>query len=153
MTELPLYERIRRDRKARMDQIAPLLAQRSRQAGARLPEGTLVVTRPSKWSNPWQVVQQGRLWSVEHVIDRSSLGAFEDKIAASRYAVMGFHRDLSQELLNDLPDLAGRVLACYCPIYRTDGRPYPCHRTYLALRATLGTSIDPWEHVEAVTAL
>jgi hypothetical protein len=148
----PLYERIRRDRKARMDQVEPLLAVRSRVAGSRLPAGALNVTRPSKWSNPWRVVADGWFWDVQHVLDRASMGRFEDKIAASRWAVMAFHRDLSQELQDSLPDLSGRVLACWCPIYRDNGLPYPCHRTYLALRANYGAVVDPWQHVEAVTA-
>lgn len=28
--------------------------QRSRKAGSKLPEGTLVVTRPTIWGNPWE---------------------------------------------------------------------------------------------------
>jgi len=84
--------------------------QRSRQKGARLPAGVVVVTRPTKWGNPHPL----------------SLGRDE--------AVRRFHLDLLEgRLLVSVGDvkaeLEGRDLACYCPLDE------PCHADVLLAAA------------------
>jgi hypothetical protein len=76
--------------------------QRSRRKGARLPPGTVVVTRPTKWGNPHSL-DLGRLEAVRR---------YRDDLLAGRLDVTV--DDVRREL-------RGRDLACYCPLDE------PCH--------------------------
>jgi len=80
--------------------------QRSRRRGARLPEGVVVVTRPTKWGNP----------------HRLGLGPPE---AVRRYRedLIAGRLDISVEDVRQ--ELRGRDLACYCPLDQ------PCHADVL----------------------
>ena len=84
----------------------PQRYQRSRQRGARLPEGVVVVTRPTRWGNP-------------HPLDLGRAGAvrrYRDDLLAGRLAVA----------VDDVrAELAGRDLACWCPLDE------PCHADVL----------------------
>ena len=84
----------------------PQRFQRSRSKGARLPEGTVVVTRPTKWGNP-PPLALGR---------REAVRRFRDDLLAGRLPFTG--EDATGEL-------RGRDLACYCPL---NG---PCHADVL----------------------
>jgi hypothetical protein len=74
---------------------------RIRRPGMRAPiNGAVLVTRPSRWANPYILVEHGgtytrgaSLWLYEHV-----------------------HLELHPELRAQLPQLRGRLLACYCPL-------------------------------------
>jgi hypothetical protein len=83
----------------------PLRVRRSRQKGSRLPEGTIVVTRGTRWGNPFKVDEHGR-----------------------DAAVRLYEAWLLQQpdLLDALPDLRGRRLACWCRLNE------PCHADVLA---------------------
>jgi hypothetical protein len=79
----------------------------SRQKGARLPKGAVVVARPTKWGNPYR----------------------PDKITRAQ-AVASYRRDLLTGKLkvsaeDARRELAGRDLACWCSL---DG---PCHADVL----------------------
>jgi Domain of unknown function (DUF4326) len=80
--------------------------QRSRRKGTRLPAGTVVVTRPTKWGNP-------------HSLD---LGRPE---AVRRYRndLLAGRLDITVEQVR--AELRGRDLACYCPLDE------PCHADVL----------------------
>lgn len=77
--------------------VVPRRLQRSRRKGDRLPTGTVVVSRPTRWGNPHPL----------------SLGRDE--------AIRRYRHDL---LAGRLPvtvddvqrELRGRDLACYCPV-------------------------------------
>ena len=84
----------------------PTRFQRSRRKGARLPEDVVVVTRPTKWGNPYPLAL-GRPEAVRH---------YHDDLLAGRLTVTV--DDVKREL-------RGRDLACYCPL---DG---PCHADVL----------------------
>lgn len=79
----------------------------SRQKGARLPKGAVVVARPTKWGNPYKINGLTRAQSVAK-----------------------YRRDFLAGKLKVSPEdarreLAGRDLACWCPL---DG---PCHANVL----------------------
>jgi Domain of unknown function (DUF4326) len=79
----------------------------SRQKGARLPKGAVVVARPTKWGNPYR---PGKISRAE--------------------AIANYRRDLlAGKLRVSIDDarreLAGRDLACWCSL---DG---PCHADVL----------------------
>jgi len=75
----------------------PQRLQRSRRKGARLPAGTLVVSRPTKWGNP-HPLELGRAEAVRR---------YRDDLLAGRLGVSV--DDVRREL-------RGRDLACYCPL-------------------------------------
>lgn len=86
----------------------PKRIQLSRQKGWRKPEGTIVVSRPSKWGNPYKV----------------------DSTMTRELAVILYQMDLkrshSPELLAGiLAPLRGHDLACWCPL------SVPCHADVL----------------------
>ena len=84
----------------------PKRYQRSRKKGAHLPDDVVVVTRPTRWGNP-HPISLGRDEAVRR---------YRDDLAAGRlpFTVEEVRREL-----------AGRDLACYCPL---DG---PCHADVL----------------------
>ena len=84
----------------------PRRPQRSRRKGARLPEGAIVVTRPTKWGNP-HPLELGRAEAVRR---------YRDDLLAGRLKVCV--DDVKREL-------RGRDLACYCPLDE------PCHADVL----------------------
>jgi uncharacterized protein DUF4326 len=84
----------------------PTRRQRSRRKGARLPEGAIVVTRPTKWGNP-HPLELGRTEAVRRY--RSDLFAGRLPVTVD---------DVKREL-------HGHDLACYCPLDE------PCHADVL----------------------
>ena len=79
----------------------------SRQKGARLPQGAVVVARPTKWGNPYR----------------------PDKLTRAE-AVANYRRDLlagklKVSVADARRELAGHDLACWCSL---DG---PCHADVL----------------------
>jgi len=84
----------------------PQRFQRSRRKGLRLPEGVVVVTRPTKWGNPHPLD-----------LDRDeAVRRYREDLLAGRLAVTV--EDARREL-------GGRNLACYCPLDE------PCHADVL----------------------
>lgn len=121
---------------------APQRIQLSRAKGWRKPENTVVVSRPSKWGNPWEIVAEGHCltctcapsrYSVYSPTTKSYLGTFTSKddhgngTGARYWAVQGFRRHLVDhpELWDQLAELRGKNLACWCPIGQ------PCHADVL----------------------
>lgn len=123
----------------------------SRQRGWRKPEGAVVVARPSKWGNPVRVTRvrvDGRwMWLVH---DRGRNGpAYDDRDTACRFAARFFGWDLLNDRYGDaypsldrvVAELAGRDLACWCPIrLHPDGRVRwgDCHADVLLEIASRG---------------
>jgi hypothetical protein len=129
--------------------MTPKRIQRKRTKGWRMPEGAVYVGRPSKWGNPWRVFPQARtawdretpygVWAVTDGV-HVTLGSFVNRERARYWAVQGFRRDLG-ELVDDVDELRGHDLACWCalcPEHR-DGLPLgvtcaacaPCHADVL----------------------
>jgi hypothetical protein len=94
--------------------------------GVALPEGARYVGRPSRWGNPY-------------VFERSSLQKGRVLVTSPAEAVRRYETDLFAD-----PDrraearrlLAGRDLACYCPL---DG---PCHADVLLRAANGAAAVD-----------
>jgi len=81
--------------------------QRSRLKGARLPEGCIVVTKPTPWANPHPWKELGRVEAVRRFAEDLDEGGLSFTV-----------QDVREHL-------AGHDLACYCPL---DG---PCHADVL----------------------
>jgi Domain of unknown function (DUF4326) len=80
----------------------PRRFQRSRRKGAQLPPDVVVVTRPTKWGNPYPL-DLGRAEAVRR---------YREDLLAGRLKVTV--EDAKREL-------RGRDVACYCPLVG------PCH--------------------------
>lgn len=89
--------------------MTPRRIQRKRTKGWRLPVGAIVVTRPTKWGNPWR---EGATLTREQAVE-----SFRNS----------FERDCQDpEFLARLrAELGGRDLACWC------APGTPCHADVL----------------------
>ncbi len=79
----------------------PVRVQRRRVKGWRMPAGAVYVGRPSKWGNPYSTVPPYREMAEQN---------FDE---------------------NDLAELCGKDLACWCRLVDKDGNPVPCHADIL----------------------
>ena len=93
---------------------APRRVPLRRQRGWRKPAGAVVVARPSRWGNPF-VIGPGR--------------TREDAVAAYARALLA--GELGITVADVRRELAGRDLACWCPL------DVPCHADVL-LRVARG---------------
>src|SRR5262245_40580166 len=97
----------------------PRRIQRKRTKGWRKPPGTICVTRPGKWGNPFKVgdvvTRDSELWkyvacTVPNPEEADSLPIRDAATAAWLY--LAWFLDQRP----DVTELAGRNLACYCPV-------------------------------------
>jgi hypothetical protein len=120
-----------------------------RPGGAQLPEGTVNVARPTMWGNPWKVVASGGLYLVEgpgqffcpaedyrpdaHVFAVRLYREWLDSgTGAPALLAAGPKPDLEQRrqrIVQELPTLVGRHVACWCPT------ELACHGGILLRRA------------------
>lgn len=111
----------------------PKRIQRQRTKGWRMPEGAVYVGRPTKWGNPfrvvrtrngsWDVLAGGSLWV--HTTGRSVAVERAVELFALHIGPMGNY-EYDPATLNELRStLAGRDLACWCPLDQ------PCHADVL----------------------
>lgn len=118
----------------------PERIQRQRTKGWRKPDGAIVVSRPTKWGNPFTVEEHGLelslslyedlvrgLWQpgrLEHLGDQPYVRNYEAALAFRRR--MGGHPTETARV-----ELRGRDLACWCPLTDQRGNPFPCHADVL----------------------
>ena len=114
---------------------APQRIQLRRTKGWRKPEGAIVVSRPSRWGNPFGMVrddsgERDGWWVQGDLGTPVRLGAprFHDtKHAAAADAVRRYRRWIfhQQRIDSLVPLLRGHDLACWCPLDQ------PCHADVL----------------------
>lgn len=113
--------------------------QLSRAKGWRKPAGVVVVSRPSKWGNPFLVRRESRgglCWSVS-IGPEGYKRYFDTELEARQLAVRlyelytgpGGRYELDLDEVRAV--LAGHDLACWCPLVDADGNPVPCHADVL----------------------
>jgi hypothetical protein len=106
---------------------APRRIQLSRTKGWRKPEGAIVVSRPTKWGNPWTVAecsnyaQSGRDLAASFFRSAMEDRIWEERNGGEIHEVDGFYPPLDEIR----SELAGRDLACWCPLDQ------PCHADVL----------------------
>lgn len=126
----------------------PRRVQLSRRAGWRKPEGAVVVSRPGRWGNPFEVTKGATNWYVYEPNSRQQfdeLGSLTARAEAQEFAVSlyaawlkgnVFAAELEQRrrwILDNLGALAGKDLCCWC------AAGTPCHAdVLLALSAEIG---------------
>ena len=84
------------EKRARRDR--PVRIQLSRKKGFKLPEGAVVVARPTKWGNPFKIGALAR----------------EDAIAWFSAALATNPHEPYRTMRADIGELRGKVLACWC---------------------------------------
>jgi hypothetical protein len=104
----------------------PTRIQLSRRKGWRLPENTVVVSRPSVFGNPfkWQLAREAGYQGTELQLREFSVQVFREWVTNNARYGHGQEKQL-EELLKRLPELRGKNLACWCPPGRT------CHADVL----------------------
>ena len=117
----------------------PKRLQRKRTKGFKLttdnPNGYVFVGRPSKWGNPYRIVE---LKSVQKFVvtgDGKIITSHKTKEAAVAQCVNCFMDYLDYMQPSDLEELLeplrGKDLACWCRLYDESGLRVPCHADYL----------------------
>ena len=96
----------------------PKRIQRKRTAGWRKPAATVIVSRPSRFGNPFTLAMAYELGYAAHGDSAKAhevvVGSFAAWLAGDRY--MWQNGDEARErILAELPSLRGKNLACYCP--------------------------------------
>lgn len=115
--------------------MATTVEQLKRTKGWRKPPNSVVVSRPSKWGNPWVIQQTATGWRVIRPGHAETVH-FDTLDAAARFAVARFGRWVEKStdpeaawIREHVHDLAGKTLLCWC-------RPlHPCHAYNLAVLA------------------
>lgn len=90
--------------------------QRSRRKGSRLPDGVICVTRPGKWSNPFETAGEFRKL-LEAILGISGQSEFH-AVSLSQFAHMN-------TIARNLHELRDTDLACWC------GLESDCHADVL----------------------
>lgn len=86
--------------------VKPSRIQRRRTPGWRMPQGAVYVGRPTRWGNPFPAGYFGREQAVR---------LYREWLAGADHLGGADIPQRRQRILDGLPDLAGRDLACWCP--------------------------------------
>jgi len=111
---------------------APRRIRLSRAKGWRLPPGAVSVARPTKWGNPFRVAdcREAGFNGGDEDLRAFVVDCFRRWIGGSAAEWMGPESDRTRaRMLEALPELRGRDLACWCPLDQ------PCHADVLLERA------------------
>lgn len=108
----------------------PLRLQRKRTKGFKLPPGTICVTRPGPWGNPFRMqsaIEAGYA-NTEAEARALCVECFEDWLLKGDLSEwwFGASRDSWLWMRENLSTLASQKVACFCPLNR------PCHADVLA---------------------
>lgn len=104
----------------------PQRIQRKRTAGWRMPDGAIYVGRPTRWGNPyrtdkptvWGVAEDGSRYRIDRIVTPAE--------AVELYRITETWGDWLPALTAAARrELAGRDLACWCPLDQ------PCHADVL----------------------
>ena len=105
---------------------APERIQLSRKKGFRLPPNTLVVSRPSKWGNPFIVGEDGNREHCVYLFRQLLTG----HLCISKSAECIERQRMFVKANKSLSELRGKNLACWC-------RGNPCHASVLLEAANI----------------
>lgn len=112
--------------------MSPTRIQLSRAAGWRKPDNAVVVSRPSKWGNPFRIGDtigcDNRETAVALHADWLAYGTTAPWPNPGESDRLG---DLRERVLADIQELRGKDLACWCPLDE------PCHADALLEAANL----------------
>jgi len=102
--------------------MTPRRIQRSRAKGWKMPDNTVYVGRGSKWGNPFTI----KAAESAGYTRKGAVSAFQDWLDGNPWACgKDRYEDSRQAILDNLIDLHGKNLACWCPLDQ------PCHADVL----------------------
>jgi hypothetical protein len=114
-------------------QAHPLRLQRKRTKGFKLPEGTICVTRGTRFGNPFTLenCRQAGFQGTDDELRLRCVEAFKVWLGPNwEYNWQGEESERRrQAILDALPSLKGKQLACWCPLTRA------CHCDILCAMA------------------
>ena len=97
----------------------PKRIQLSRKRGWRKPEGAVVVSRPSKFGNPFRVIPKNATAVFAQAMRVTGFGCDSHAEAVDKFREMLMRSpNLCSRIVTEL---AGKDLCCFCPLDR------PCH--------------------------
>jgi hypothetical protein len=104
----------------------PRRIQLKRTKGWKMPENTVKVDRSTKWGNPFVVGATYPGIDDDHNI----IGKY---LCETQTEAVEWFRDwvMSERFFEDLKEIRGKNLACWCPLTERDGKPVPCHADVL----------------------
>ncbi len=115
----------------------PERIQRLRTAGWRKPDNCVIVTRPSRYGNPFTIAGALEAEIADNVEDARKRCAetFRHWLDGDLYGGDGpegtaWSKEARDRILAGLPELRGKDLACYCPLPEP-GQPDHCHAAVL----------------------
>ena len=118
---------------------SPTRIQRRRTKGWRLPDNAVIVSRPSRFGNPFTFDTAYELGWARHgdteTARQAVAGAFQEWLSGN-HSMWGCEEGdtARQRILDDLHLLRGKNLACTCPLPEP-GQPDHCHAAVLLERA------------------
>ena len=124
----------------------PKRIQQKRTKGWRKPEGAVSVARPSKWGNPYVVMQFGGEWGVGCHYGGGIVwaGAEQTRECAHLKVVSTYRGLIADDTTLDPAELRGKDLMCWCPL------DLPCHADVL-LELANGKEVDVGEDTDNQT--
>lgn len=91
----------------------PKRIQRKRHRGWRMPAGTISVTRPGGWGNPFKIAQDKAGWWC--MLDRENGLLFATEAAARSQSIQLYCEQLTPQTIAAAREfLRGHDLACWC---------------------------------------
>jgi len=117
----------------------PERIQRRRTAGWRMPQGAIYVGRPTKWGNPFRVGQPSAYWmgpGLSSPFRPNPVPKMDAEHVTAAYRNM-VKANCARFSLDDLDELRGHDLACWCPLVDEHGNRVPCHADVLLELANL----------------
>lgn len=105
----------------------------SRRKGWKLPENTVVVSRPTKWGNPFVVGKDGTRAECVSLYEKLMAGY----LCLTTSATLAAQNECHMHACQHLGDLRGKNLACWCP------QDAPCHADVLLRAANAGADLQP----------
>lgn len=104
--------------------------QRQRTKGWRMPENTVYVGRPGKFSNPFApaIIPRWATASREYAVEDFRRWLFHlhgTRMMNGKIVCWCFRHGDRQAVLDGIPSLRGKNLACWCPLDQ------PCHADVL----------------------
>ena len=114
---------------------APRRVQRQRTKGWRMPN-TVYVGRGTKWGNPWKITphddgQATVTYPVSATTFASMRAAAMHAVASFRWQLLNHPNVLGFTEAEARTELAGKNLACWCPLTDAQGNPVTCHADVL----------------------
>jgi hypothetical protein len=113
----------------------PKRIQLRRTKGWRKPAGAIVVARPSKWGNPFTIsgAIESEWATTEKQARKLAVDAFRDCLTRGEESEWWSAACAAHfiRITENLDELRGRDLACWCPLIDEFGHRVPCHADVL----------------------